>query len=134
MNTLEFIIDTSSNFDYFVYNCDELVCSGNFIATCHTNIRFNFVPKGLNKIKFYVFKSTSPVAVTDIVFDGWCADHATLSCKYFPIENEVEDLGTFFSGSHLSRDGFMLLAFQWPFDEWYFNWIDKEWNQLFLSS
>lgn len=134
MNTLKFVIDTNSDFDYFVYNCDQLLLHGSYNASKDNSIQFDLIPKANNKIKLFVFRTTGPVAITDIVFDEWIAKHATLSCRYYPIENEVEPQGTHFEGSHLSRDGYVLLNFQWPFDEWYFNWMDKEWNQHFHNS
>lgn len=127
MNNIKFKIKSTQLFEYYVYNCDELIISGKYTNLEQEYISANFQPKLKNKIRFYAHNVKDTVSITKFRIDNLEPDFLHYMGKFYPIPNEVEDELVYFDGTSLSRNGYIQISFDWPFEKWYFNWIDKNW-------
>jgi hypothetical protein len=127
MNNIKLQIESTQLFEYYVYNCDELITSGMYNNLEQKYILANFQPKLKNIIRFYAHNVKDTVSITKLIIDDFETDFLHHMGKFYPIPNEVEDELVCFNGTSLSRNGYIQISFDWPFEKWYFNWIDKNW-------
>lgn len=129
MHQLKYKIESTDEFSYYVYHNQTLLVSDKFAITDDC-ITANFIPAQRNRVRLYTMDNNKPVNVLSIQLDNWEPEFLNLSCKYFPIPNEVDPDNICWTGSLIETPGYILLDFSWPFENWYFEWLDQNWNTL----
>jgi hypothetical protein len=124
-------IESEQKFDYYFYNADQLLDKGCFNGN---PIEAEFEPLHLNRLRLYMHNVSSSVRMKELELDKWMPICVCLASNAYPIPNHTELRLTKFQSNQLDRDGYFELEFTWPFEDWYYNWMQQNWHKHFLNN